>query len=181
MKAMAHLEQTRKSEIVKIVERMKLDTGLSYPDNALLEIAKVLGVEVVSAELPPFEDKKVKGYIKWFSGEETRDNPFIARIYLNSDQAETTKTFTLAHEIGHLLLHKDTNNFRIDLQDYSEESDPKNEETEANYFAGALLMPRNKLITAIKNSKNLQEVANLFGVSIPAVEARMKWLDVILV
>jgi len=95
---------------------------------------------------------------------------------LNSNQSKTTQAFTLAHELGHFVLHKDDNNFRIDLQDYSIDGDPKNQETEANYFAGSLLMPKEKLITAFKFAKNILEVADSFGVSVPAVEARLKWL-----
>ena len=173
---MSYLTTKEKETIEKAVERIKLDTGLSYPENGLLDIVDSLGVKVSSAALPPFEGKKVKGFIKWLSDEEKEGNHYIAKIYLNSDQSETTKTFTLAHELGHFLLHKETNNFRIDLQDYSEEGDPKNEETEANYFAGALLMPADKLSIALKNAKNMQDVAKSFGVSVPAVEARMKWL-----
>ena len=66
--------------------------------------------------------------------------------------------------------------FRIDLQDYSPDGDPQNYETEANYFAGSLLMPKDKLIAVVNSAKNLDEVANAFGVSKPAVESRLKWL-----
>ena len=176
---MAYLNPTRVSIIDKAVEQMVLNTGLSYPKDSLLDIAKALGVEVVSAELPDLQTKKVKGYIKWLSDEEKEKmgKPYRAKIYLNSNQADTTKTFTLAHELGHFLLHKDTNNFRIDLEDYSE-SDPDNQETEANYFASCLLMPKDKFFNALNNAKGLDQVAEAFGVSVPAVEARMKWLHI---
>jgi IrrE N-terminal-like domain len=173
---MSYLSPKEKETIEKAVERIKLDTGLSYPENNLLDIADSLGVTVRSAALPDFQGKKVKGFIRWLLDEEKEDDRHIAKIYLNSEQSDTTKTFTLAHELGHFLLHKEKDNFRIDLQDYSEEGDPENQETEANYFAGALLMPTDKLTIALKNAKNIQEVAKSFGVSAPAVEARMKWL-----
>lgn len=177
MNLMSKLDKETISNIEKSVEQIKLDTGLSYPENGLIEIANSLGADVVSAELPDFESKKVKGYIKWFSNEEKELNiPYTAKIYLNSNQSAKVKNFTLAHEIGHLLLHKNSNSFRIDLQDYSEEGDPENQETEANYFAGALLMPKDKFILAIRNAKNLDDVAEAFSVSKPAVEARLKWL-----
>lgn len=163
------------------VESIRLNTGLSYPENSLLEIARELGAEVVSAELPDFNGKKVKGYIKWFSSQEEREEnaPFVAKIYINANQSDTTQTFTIGHELGHFLLHKNHNNFRIDLEDYSTTNDPENQETEANFFAGSLLLPKNKLVLALREAKNLQEVADLFGVSVPAVESRMKWLRLI--
>ena len=172
---MTHLTRQEKSSIEQKVEQIKLDTGLAYPENNLLEIASSLGVDVLSADLPDFQEKKVKGYIKWLPESERGNAPYRARIYLNSNQSDTTKNFTLAHELGHFLLHKDESNFRIDLQDYSEE-DADNQETEANFFAGCLLMPKDKLIIALNNAKSFGEVARSFGVSIPAVKARINWI-----
>ena len=170
---MASLTPLERSKIENAVEQIKLNTGLSYPENELLEIADALGAEVVSAELPDFNGKKVKGYIRWL--DEGTSPKYRAKIYLNSSQSETTKAFTLAHELGHFLLHKGAENFRIDIEDYATE-DTDNEETEANYFAGTLLMPANKFLVALKEAKNVSEVADAFGVSVPAVEARIKWL-----
>lgn len=171
---MGYVEPSKIEQLEKTVENLKLNTGLSYPENNLIDIAKGIGIDVVSADLPDYQGKKVKGYIKWFTEEDSENCD--ARIYINENQPETTKTFTLAHELGHYLLHKNTDNFRIDLEDYSLESDPNNQETEANYFAGALLMPRDKFTTALHRAKNIDEVAALFGVSVPAVESRIKWL-----
>ena len=179
---MAHLDLEKRKSIEKSVENIKLDTGLSYPENSLVEIASALGASVVDAPLPPFNGKNVKGYIKWFvNDEELNENkPYKAKIYLNSNQVGVVKNFTLAHEIGHIVLHKGDDSFRIDLQDYSEEADPDNQETEANYFAGSLLMPEEKLLLAIKNVKNLEEAAESFGVSRPAIESRLKWLGYVI-
>lgn len=172
---MPRLDTIEKVAIEQKVEQIKLDTGLSYPENSLLQIANALGAEVVDADLPDFKDKKVKGYIKWLPESERTDKLYRAKIYLNLNQSDTTKTFTLAHELGHFLLHKDDNNFRIDLQDYSED-DSDNQETEANFFAGCLLMPKEKLLAALNQIGNMAEVAKRFGVSLPAVQARIKWI-----
>lgn len=173
---MSSILPERRAAIENSIEQIKLDIGLSYPENGLLEIASALGANVVSAELPDYEGKKVKGLIEWFDEVELEDDKYRAKIWLNSDQDGKVKNFTLAHEIGHLVLHKNKDNFRIDLQDYSKEGDPENEETEANYFAGSLLMPKDKLFLAIENLKDLGKVADVFAVSRPAVEARLKWL-----
>ncbi len=182
---MSAIASERKLFIENAVDRIKLDTGLSYPENSLLEIATALDAEVVSANLPDFQGKKVKGLIQWYTEAEKEkqrtDNGHakVAKIYLNSNQSDIVANFTLAHELGHLLLHKNSNNFRIDLQDYSPEGDPENQETEANYFAGSLLMPREKLFIALNNAKSLDEVAQKFAVSKPAIEARLKWLGLV--
>lgn len=174
---MSSIPRDKKLEIEQTVEQIRLDTGLSYPENELVEIASSLGANVVEAELPDFEGKRVKGFIKWYTTDEekTANKPYVAQILLNSQQSDRVKNFTLAHEIGHFLLHK-TNSFRIDFQDYSKEGDPDNQETEANFFAGTLLMPKDKLILAINNASSLDDVADRFAVSRPAVEARLKWL-----
>ena len=174
---MSAITQEKRLTIEKAVEQIKLDTGLSYPENNLLEIANQLGAKVEDATLPDFNGKKVKGYIKWFTEAEKDANPgYSARILLNTNQSATVKNFTLAHEIGHFLLHQGEESYRIDLQDYSHEGDPHNQETEANFFAGTLLMPKDKFFIALRESKNLDQVAKAFGVSKPAVEARLKWL-----
>lgn len=170
---MAYLTAEKQEKIDKRVEAIRLETGLSYPENNLLDIANALGVKVISADLPDFNGQKVKGYIQW---NVDGDGNHHAEIYLNSSQFDTTKTFTLAHELGHFLLHKDEKNFRIDLLNYLED-DPKNQETEANYFAGSLLVPKDKLLKALnEEGGNIEEVAKLFNVSVPVIENRLKWL-----
>ena len=172
------INEERINTIDHAVEELRLTTGLSYPENNLIQITDALGISVSEVNLPDFDGKKVKGYIRWFTAEEKeiRKISCDAEIFVNSQQTPTVKNFTLAHELGHFLLHKNSNSFRIDFQDYSAEGDPLNQETEANYFAGSLLMPKEKLLKSFEKANSLDEVAEMFGVSRPAVEARVKWL-----
>jgi Zn-dependent peptidase ImmA (M78 family) len=67
-------------------------------------------------------------------------------IAVNSAQHENRQRFTIAHELGHYLLHKGTKlhfdeDFRIDYRDATSSDATKREEVEANGFAAALLMP----------------------------------------
>ena len=128
-------------------------------------------------------------------------------IVVNKDQPEKRKKFTIAHELGHLILGHDTslntqdkaivsNNhqlrnpsqilFRDDKT--SEGSDWR--EIEANYFAASLLMPKdllnkeiNKLIQ--KNPRNylseynVHELADVFGVSTISMSIRLSRLGFI--
>lgn len=63
-------------------------------------------------------------------------------IYTNSSARLSREIFTLAHEIGHAILHIDNANSFVDngltISDYSTDS----KEQEANYFAACLLMPK---------------------------------------
>lgn len=62
-------------------------------------------------------------------------------IFSNSSVRLTREIFTVAHEIGHMLLHMGLQNSYVDdadtLSDYAKDTI----ETEANYFAACLLMP----------------------------------------
>lgn len=167
---MATLTKEKQISIDKTIDQIKLDTGLSYPKNSLLEFTKKLGVNVLSGKLPDFNGQKVKGLIKWSN--DTDDGGPV--IYLHSDQSETTRAFTLAHELGHFILHKNSDQFRIDLFDYVTEQEPK--ESEANYFAASLLMPEEELNKLLNLTTNLDKIAKYFGVSAPAVETRLKWM-----
>lgn len=67
-------------------------------------------------------------------------------IAVNSAQHENRQRFTIAHEIGHFLLHRGTKvhfdeDFRINYRNAASSEATKLDEIEANAFAAALLMP----------------------------------------
>lgn len=79
------------------------------------------------------------------------------RIYYDPQQPEVRTRFTVAHELGHCVLHKDylQQNFGLNWTDFSEwldfldQIDPFDEremETQANIFASHLLIPETPLI-----------------------------------
>ena len=86
------------------------------------------------------------------------------------------KTFTLAHEFGHYILHPNQANFRLDYMRY-DDSEESMKETEANYFAAALLMPRERFNRIYKLLHDESRVAKYFGVSIAAVSIRLQWIQ----
>lgn len=104
-------------------------------------------------------------------------------IYINDENQPITRIrFTLAHEIGHFVLH---DNFKNLLQTVFLRQDiitPRNEiEAEANYFAGYLLMPDKAIIdrlkyTVLMTSPNdvVNEFAKTFAVSPEALRIRLK-------
>lgn len=101
------------------------------------------------------------------------------------------RRFTIAHEIGHLILHVPASrkvfyDRSIDIREIDE--DPPGEELpelrrrekEANAFARELLMPEPLLTEqAHATGFNLPGLANRFGVSVPAMRLRLRLLKLL--
>lgn len=98
-------------------------------------------------------------------------------ILVNTTEPSQRQRFTVAHEIGHAVLHKkscDRDNFTHDLGNY------QIEEVEANRFAAELLMPREALQTFLPMGLSFQDLCNKFDVSGEAMNIRLKRLGVYL-
>ncbi len=112
---------------IGVLDRM----GISDSPVPVEQIARRLGVQVTYESF----DGDISGML--FRGEGT------AVIGVNSRHAPTRQRFTVAHEIGHLEMHKGQPVFidrfvRVNLRDGQSTS----EERQANAFAAELLMPR---------------------------------------
>jgi Zn-dependent peptidase ImmA (M78 family) len=107
-------------------------------------------------------------------------------IAVNSAQHENRQRFTIAHELGHFLLHRGTRvhfdeDFRIDYRDATSSDATKREEIEANGFAAALLMPERilmrdwlKLAPDYKHIPDtIRTLATRYRVSQKAMELRL--------
>jgi Zn-dependent peptidase ImmA (M78 family) len=107
-------------------------------------------------------------------------------IAVNSAQHENRQRFTIAHEIGHFLLHKGTQvhfdeDFRINYRNAISSDATEQDEIEANGFAAALLMPEPFLRrdwsrlkpedAAIANA--IKSLAVRYKVSMKAMEHRL--------
>jgi Zn-dependent peptidase ImmA (M78 family) len=68
-----------------------------------------------------------------------KDNDIV--IFTNSCCRLSREIFTLAHEIGHVILHLDDKNSFIDDSASINGRSTDEKEQEANYFAACLLMP----------------------------------------
>lgn len=75
-------------------------------------------------------------------------------IVINKGFSNDRKRFTIAHELGHILLHNESN-FPI-----SEFRDEKTKEKEANAFASEFLMPSSEIKNSLRGI-TLSEVAHL--------------------
>ncbi|HMH31020.1 MAG TPA: ImmA/IrrE family metallo-endopeptidase [Methylomirabilota bacterium] len=153
------------------IERIKAATGRRYPDSNLLEIIRSYAPDLEIkeydfGEYSPF----IKGAIKYADG----DNP---AILINDKRiSKSGRNFTLAHEFGHYILHENQEKFRLDLVDYGKGTVETMQESEANYFAASLLMPRGEFEEMLQLTNDTEKIAAYFGVSVPAVEVRKRWL-----
>jgi len=113
-------------------------------------------------------------------------------IGYNATQAFVRQRFTIAHEIGHFVLHRsDTpsdlfidTHYIVYRRDELSSTGEDRREREANRFAAALLMPADLLRTEIQkqpfdfgDEEMLPALANKFQVSTQAMSIRLSYLD----
>lgn len=111
-------------------------------------------------------------------------------IVVNSIHPKVRQRFTIAHELGHLILHGYTSahadrNFKIRLRDSQSSEGSVTEEIEANRFAAELLMPESILRARLSdysleyapadesNEQELRKLAREFDVSTQALSIRL--------
>lgn len=113
-------------------------------------------------------------------------------IGVNTHHAPVRQNFTVAHELGHLLLHEQEQlrvdrSFRVRLRDDKSSQGIDEDEREANLFAASLLMPKAFLDADLANRDDvdlldddfLRELARRYGVSTQALVNRLKSLGYI--
>lgn len=165
LKRRAHLGVVSNADqVLQAAKDMKIQT---CPLD-IYALCETLGVTIIEVDLPD----NSSGSLKQENGQ------WICRV--NKKHHATRKRFTVAHELGHFLLHKDD---RIQFEDvelyrtdheYSPED--KKMEEEANRFASEILMPEDVFKSAILQGKSLAEIAKEFAVSPIAAEVRAKLL-----
>lgn len=93
------------------------------------------------------------------------------KILINNNDSIFRKRFTLAHEIGHIILH--FNNHDEEFVDFRTDRVRDTKELQADEFAGCLLMPIHEFKKIwLKSKGNSFYLSEFFGVSKPAVYMR---------
>ncbi|MGL4488868.1 MAG: ImmA/IrrE family metallo-endopeptidase [Rhizobiaceae bacterium] len=113
-----------------------------------------------------------------FEGDANRISGFFDfkenAIYVNRDEYPLRQTFTVAHELGHALMHKawaESDDYKILLRD-SEYNGDDAYEKEANAFAAHLLVPR-AMLDKYWRGNSLESLSQLFAVSVPMIKNRI--------
>lgn len=101
-------------------------------------------------------------------------------IYIADDEPANRKAFTVAHELGHYFLHdKKSEDIFYRAQIIQLPDEERKDEQEANWFAATLLMPEPQLKRFFVMTKDIAELATIFGVSSTAVYFRLKNLGLL--
>ncbi len=139
---------------------------ITHPAVNPVEVALSQGVQVRFVEFAGASDSVVSGY---FDPEENA-------IVVNRHEFAPRQTFTVAHELGHKILHAewaDSDQYEVYFRDPKLASNTPIEQ-EANHFAATLLMPKFMMDEYYREPES--RIAAIFAVSIPAVRARLQSL-----
>lgn len=143
----------------------ELTVSYSEPPIPVLEIADRCGVKVIFADFDKFR-REVAGLCDFRASE----------ILVNREDATTRQMFTIAHELGHWVLHRDY--FRLHPERYpvlprlQQVVDKNPFEQEANTFAANLLVPKRLLVPLI--GVPVATLARIFAVSQQMMEFRIR-------
>jgi Zn-dependent peptidase ImmA (M78 family) len=146
------------------------------PPIDVVRLCQQLGIEVIPEEL----DEEISGILL------LQQQPVIA---VNRTHSRARQRFTIAHEIGHFVLHRtrkdavfvDRAAMHFRNQVSSTGLDPN--EVAANHFAAALLMPQRMLEEDLRSidesiaDVHVIQLAKKYGVSEQAMNIRLARLD----
>lgn len=139
----------------------------SAPVN-VVKLAKDLGYSVHKAI---FRNKKISGGVKFFNNGQEE-----GAIYISINDSISRQRFTLAHELGHCVLHREQYQEKGLLEGIDMFRDPENHsrmEVEANAFAAELLMPRELVRQKWAIWGSTEILADIFRVSLSAMSYRL--------
>lgn len=147
---------------LKILE----DFEYTSPPVNPVTIARAMGIEVKFVTFKKEISAKVSGF---FDFEENT-------IYVNQEESPSRQTFTVAHEIGHKILHSDyvkSNEYEVLLRQSEMTGKKQPVEQEADAFAANLLVPV-FMLEKYRKLATPEELAKLFVVSESVIRNRLK-------
>lgn len=140
--------------------------GMTTPPFDPEAIAEAMNVNVVYGRFAGGNAQEIAGFLQF-------DPP---RIVVNLDQPSNRKTFTIAHELGHYILHQDyahSQNYQVMPRNNYYDGLKPDEEKEADVFAANLLVPM-KALQRYRDVASTKELARLFAVSEDVILNRLK-------
>ncbi|MCB1129553.1 MAG: ImmA/IrrE family metallo-endopeptidase [Verrucomicrobiae bacterium] len=154
--------------------------SITEPPVNIEAVARQQGILLTSAA----EKDDVSGFL-------LREPGCPAVIGVNSNHHPWRQRFTIAHELGHLLLHGRTelhvDRLVVKLQDRRARGGNNEDEMEANRFAAEILMPEEFLRADLKNlgsvsvdnEQVIEDLSRRYEVSKQAMTIRLTSLDLI--
>ena len=172
------MDISTKNYINELAQRVIQVYDISIPIKNLEDVVRSMGGQI--EEKIDFDD--------FCAGTISKEGTNGFRIVIPKTQYPQRKTFTIAHELGHLFLHMGfrTNAFIWNMQDNMvyKRFGTSEQEYQANEFAASLLMPKEiycKILHKYSDHDrvDIQAVAEYFNVSIAAATNRGKFLGYI--
>lgn len=109
-------------------------------DNPINNVTNVLELNGIVISHMSINEKGIEAFSSWYEG--------IPYIYIGKEKKSAVRMrFALAHELGHLLMHKSYSQNEIYTRAISDQI-----EMEANRFAGAFLLPESRFAKQVISS-----------------------------
>lgn len=150
------------------------------------EIGKILEYKV-GDELEPVVQKlggKIipQDFNEWLNGDGgeasiTVNGEKDFDIFIPSIAGKYRNRFTIAHELGHYILHSKLGKKKIKVMRFLDSSQNDRTEWEANWFAASFLMPKVAFLAELKKNNDIFHLSSIFGVSPKAISIRKKELQ----
>jgi len=163
-------------EIETIARELRQKYELDTIPVPVIALANKLGIEVRGAE---FTRRNYVGMIRKTGG--------VVTILYRKNDPEIRKRFTIAHELGHFVLHlsdnlrfvdSEVNLYRLAPPEGGVDSDSARREIQANLFAEALLMPERQVRQFWPETHSIGQMARIFKVSRQAMGIRVAALGI---
>jgi Zn-dependent peptidase ImmA (M78 family) len=139
--------------------------AIEQPPVDPVDLSRRLGLKVLFVEFDE-QDKNISGF---FDAVENT-------IFVNKSEFPLRQTFTVAHELGHKILHEEwarSSEYKMLFRD-QDASDEEPHEKEANSFAANLLVPR-FMLDQVWKKYSVEQLSKLFAVSVPVIKNRISF------
>ena len=154
--------QLRKADVFQVAEQFAAKVGY-VPGGDLEEVVSKLGGKIEIRDFPAVEQ----------SGSIRVNNKRDFVIVLPTYTGRLRDRFTIAHELGHYVLHSQLGKRQIEVPRLAS----GRAEWEANWFAGAFLMPEKLFTEKLQAGMTEDQLAAFFDVSPGAVQVRKMSLE----
>lgn len=149
-------------QVIHYYKRMGFDLDESIPIERIIESNEELSLRYVNLGIND-------AYIKKLS-----ENLF--EIGVNDQHHLNRQRFSMAHEYGHYLLHRNAIHEMVEGEQILHRNGERNRvESQANNFAAELLMPEDLVRKAVRVSRgSLKSMSDILGVSREALRYRLE-------
>lgn len=142
--------------VEQLVKELIADHNMRDPER----LCKAMGLTIY--DCPDFQN--LKGMYARISGRPC--------IFIKADLSPSMRQVTLAHELGHHLLHSDILGDLAILQDHSFFDMSSRPELEANLFAAELLLDDASFLDLAKRGLSLEQLAGAFEMPVELMQVK---------